>query len=93
MSNRCHTRGEREACRPILTALFEMLRPRRVIAIGRDAYLALTDLGVDVEAVRHPSYGGQNEFIGGVFDLYGLDDAQREQSGSLFGTNPETRLD
>jgi uracil-DNA glycosylase len=84
MSNRCHTRSERDMCRPILTALFEMLRPRRIIAIGRDAQMALTDLGIEVNPVRHPSYGGQNEFIGGVFNLYGIDGAQREKNGSLF---------
>jgi hypothetical protein len=33
------------------------------IAIGRDAGLALSGLEVPVMTVRHPSYGGQAEFI------------------------------
>jgi hypothetical protein len=72
MSNRCHTRFERQACRPLLTWLLDTLRPKTVVAIGRDAQLALADLDVDSEKVRHPSYGGQSEFIAGVDELYGL---------------------
>lgn len=79
-SNRCHTRAEREATWPLLTALIAMIKPRRIVAIGRDAGLALNDLDVPVEVVRHPSYGGQAEFISGVNQIYGVanaDDAQR----------------
>lgn len=72
MSNRCHTRAERDAAWPLLEALIDMIRPERVVAIGRDASHALTDLGVDAHAVRHPSYGGQSEFIAGMQSLYGL---------------------
>lgn len=72
MSNRCHTRAERQACRPLLTWLLETLQPRTVIAIGRDAQLALADLDVEAEKVRHPSYGGQVEFADGVYAHYGV---------------------
>jgi hypothetical protein len=71
-SNRCHTRAERDAAWPLLQALIGMIRPKRLIAIGRDAGLALTDIGVPVEIVRHPSYGGQTEFISGLQALYGF---------------------
>jgi hypothetical protein len=71
-SNRCHTRAEREATWPLLTALITMIRPRRIVAIGRDAGLALAGLEVPVEVVRHPSYGGQAEFITGVHQIYGV---------------------
>lgn len=71
-SNRCHTRPEREGCKPLLMALLEMVQPRQLIAIGRDAQLALTDLGLSAAAVRHPSYGGQTEFIAGLFSHYGV---------------------
>ncbi|GAW39754.1 Uracil DNA glycosylase superfamily protein [Brevundimonas sp. SH203] len=70
MSNRCHTRAERDETWPLLEALVEMVQPRRIIAIGRDASLALADLGVDADAIRHPSYGGQAEFMSGMFALY-----------------------
>lgn len=74
MSNRCHTRQEREATWPLLEALIEMIEPTRIVAIGRDANLALAELGVETIAVRHPSYGGQSEFIASMYDLYGVDD-------------------
>lgn len=77
-SNRCHTRAEREATWPLLTALIAMIKPRRIVAIGRDAGVALNGLDITVEIVRHPSYGGQAEFIAGVNHIYGLvaDDRQ-----------------
>lgn len=79
-SNRCHTRAEREATWPLLTALIAMIKPRRIVAIGRDAGMALKDLDVTVETVRHPSYGGQAEFISGINHIYGLtsDDDDRK---------------
>lgn len=70
MSNRCHTRAERDETWPLLEALIDMVKPQRIVAIGRDASLALADLGVASESVRHPSYGGQTEFIAGMYDLY-----------------------
>jgi hypothetical protein len=73
-SNRCHTRIEREATWPLLMALIDMVRPRRIIAIGRDAALALEDIDLPLHIVRHPSYGGQAEFIAGVFGIYGIVD-------------------
>ncbi|MET3835214.1 uracil-DNA glycosylase [Brevundimonas sp. UYEF29] len=70
MSNRCHTRAERDETWPLLEALIEMVQPQRIVAIGRDASVALADLGVTAEPVRHPSYGGQAEFMAGMFALY-----------------------
>jgi hypothetical protein len=72
-SNRCHTRAEREACKPLLMVLLEMVQPRQLIAIGRDAQAALADMGLTASAVRHPSYGGQAEFMGGLATVYGLE--------------------
>jgi hypothetical protein len=71
-SNRCHTRAERDATWPLLTALIAMIKPRRIVAIGRDAGMALAGLDVPVEMVRHPSYGGQAEFIAGAHQIYGI---------------------
>lgn len=72
LSNRCHTRAEREATWPLLTALIGMIRPRRIVAIGRDAALALSGIDIPVSVVRHPSYGGQTEFVAGVCAIYDL---------------------
>jgi Uracil DNA glycosylase superfamily len=72
MSNRCHTREERQVCGPLLMWLLDALDPKLIVAIGRDAQLALADLGVSAEQVRHPSYGGQADFIAGTYALYGV---------------------
>jgi hypothetical protein len=76
MSNRCHTRAERDETWPLLQALIGMVRPKRIVAIGRDASQALADLGVAANAVRHPSYGGQAEFIAGMHDLYEINSSR-----------------
>ncbi len=72
MSNRSHTRAERVSCRPLLVHLLEMLQPDTVLAIGRDAHVALKDVGIAARTVRHPSYGGQTEFVSGLAALYKL---------------------
>jgi Uracil DNA glycosylase superfamily len=74
MSNRCHTRAERDACRPFLVWLLAALKPEAVVAIGSDAQAALRDLGVAAKLVRHPSYGGQTKFTRQLFAQYGLED-------------------
>ena len=74
LTNRCHSRAERDATWPFLTALIAMAAPRRIVAIGRDAGLALAGIDLPVMTVRHPSYGGQTKFIAGVHAIYGLGD-------------------
>jgi uracil-DNA glycosylase len=71
-SNRCHTRVERDATWPLLTALIAMIQPRRIVAIGRDAGVALAGIDIPVQMVRHPSYGGQAEFSAGIHEIYGV---------------------
>lgn len=70
LTNRCHTRAERKACRPILQSLMDALQPKHIIAIGRDAQSALLDLEIGATAVRHPSYGGQADFVEGLETFY-----------------------
>jgi hypothetical protein len=70
LSNRGHTRAERDATWPLTMALIAMLRPRRMVAIGRDAAEALAGGDVAVQIVRHPSHAGQAEFIAGIGDIY-----------------------
>ncbi len=74
LTNRSHTATERRACEFLIVALLKALLPRRVVAVGGDAYRALTRLGFDCDYVRHPSYGGQSDFIDGVRRLYALTD-------------------
>ena len=83
-SNRCHTRAERAATWPLLTALIGMIQPKRIVAIGRDAGLALSAIEIPVHVVRHPSYGGQADFIAGVHAIYGLaKDAEAKEISPL----------
>ena len=72
LSNRCHTRRERHEVAHILDKLLDMLHPHRIVSIGRDAQAALEDMGVESAKVRHPSYGGQADFISGIVELYGV---------------------
>jgi hypothetical protein len=73
-SNRSHRPDERAAVEELLAELIAMLRPRRLVAIGNDAARTAAKMaGVnEVCQVRHPSYGGQREFICQIGDLYGL---------------------
>lgn len=87
-SNRCHTRAERDASLPFLYALIDMLVPKRLIAIGRDAQDALSSFDIEVIGVRHPSYGGQRDFLSGVCEAHGVgidDDADDGQMSFLDG--------
>ncbi len=72
MTNRSHTRGEREETLPFLLALIDILRPSKLVAIGRDSAEALDDIGLPVVCVRHPSYGGQADFVAQLECAYGL---------------------
>ena len=72
--NRAHNAVERKAGEELLRFLLALLNPRRVVAVGNDAARVLDTVGADIEvsAVRHPSYGGENVFREQVAALYGL---------------------
>lgn len=72
MSNRAHTARERELGAEILATLLGWLRPRRIVALGRDAFETLNRLGHRPTYVRHPSYGGKSDFIRGIRHFYDL---------------------
>jgi hypothetical protein len=73
-SNRAHNADERSAGEYFLSALIVLLRPRRIVAIGNDAAKSLVRVagGKEFMQVRHPSYGGQTEFLTQVRALYSL---------------------
>jgi len=75
LSNRGHTRAEREATWPLTLALIGMVHPKRLVAIGRNAAEALAGSDVPMHTVRHPSQGGQSEFVAGMREIYGIVDA------------------
>jgi uracil-DNA glycosylase len=71
-TNRAHNAQERRAGVEILMAIVQLLQPRRIVAIGNDAFAALAEtLEPDrLHKVRHPSYGGQTEFLTNMKSLY-----------------------
>ncbi|MDP3760698.1 MAG: uracil-DNA glycosylase [Ramlibacter sp.] len=74
-SNRAHNARERRAGEELLQVLVCLIRPKRLVAIGNDAALAaqrVASNGLPVIKVRHPSYGGQTEFVRQVTALHGL---------------------
>lgn len=72
MSNRRHTATERRRCAPLIEAFLDWLRPTMIVAIGNDAQRVLSELGHDCRYVRHPSYGGQADFLRGIEETYVL---------------------
>lgn len=73
-TNRAHGSVERAVGEEVLAELVAMLRPRRLIAIGGDAAKsAIRIAGVGpVAQVRHPSYGGQRDFVQQMACVYDL---------------------
>ncbi len=70
MSNRRHTAREFNECKDLLRELIVLLRPKRIVALGADAYKEALQLGLQVSLVRHPSYGGHIEFAETIRSLY-----------------------
>lgn len=73
-TNRQHNARERRAGEELLEAIIDLLRPERIIAIGNDAAAAANRVAdaVSVICVRHPSYGGQTQFLRQLAELYKL---------------------
>lgn len=73
-SNRSHTPRERAVGEELLAQLVVMLRPCRLVAIGNDAAKTASRVSGNQEVihVRHPSYGGQRDFMEQIRSLYDL---------------------
>ena len=73
-SNRSHNSLERRTGEAFLSQLIFLLKPCRLIAIGNDAARTARRLSGQprVVQVRHPSYGGQRQFVAQMRDLYDL---------------------
>jgi len=74
LTNRSHTAKERDFGMQILELLIELLKPKKIIAIGNDAYNCSVRLSnkLEVIKVRHPSYGGEKIFAKQLRKLYGI---------------------
>ncbi len=73
-SNRAHNSRERRTGEELLFELILLLKPRRLVPIGKDAASVARRLSGSHEIfqIRHPSYGGQNEFLCQTHELYGF---------------------
>ena len=73
-TNRSHNAVERREGEAVLAALIDLLRPNRIIAIGNDAAKSAKRIAADAQCitVRHPSYGGQSQFLKQIADAYEL---------------------
>ncbi|WP_226841664.1 uracil-DNA glycosylase [Acidithiobacillus ferrooxidans] len=73
-TNRQHNVRERRAGEEVLGRLIQLLKPRRIVAIGNDAAMAVARLEslVPIVSVRHPSYGGQRQFMDQISEMYSI---------------------
>ncbi len=73
-SNRAHNASERKAGIRVLSELIAILRPKRLVCVGADAKKALSEFDCEIPmlSVRHPSYGGNKEFVNRMACLYDL---------------------
>ncbi|HEU4760108.1 MAG TPA: uracil-DNA glycosylase [Dehalococcoidia bacterium] len=71
LTNRNPTVSEVRTFHALLEELLAAFRPRTVIAIGRIAERALTEVGVPCTYVRHPSMAGIPQFREGIRGIYG----------------------
>ena len=69
LSNRVPSAAELLLGQPFIERLLSLFPIEQIVAIGNQASLSLTRLGIAHEKVRHPSMGGKNEFVVGVARL------------------------
>lgn len=91
-SNRAHNARERKAGTDILISIVHYLKPQRLVAVGNDAFNVLSDAlpHERIYKVRHPSYGGRNEFLETTRALYA--DSLIETEPDLFSPNASNDL-
>ena len=87
-SNRSHNRLEKQAGEALLHQLVSILLPSRLIAVGRIAEQTAKSLDCSHHVVRHPSYGGQKEFLAQVAELYDLAEPIGLQQYSIGANTP-----
>jgi uracil-DNA glycosylase len=65
-SNRVPTVAELAIGQPFIEWLLRLFPIRRVVAVGNQASVSLSRLGIEHVKVRHPSQGGKNLFVAGM---------------------------
>jgi uracil-DNA glycosylase len=91
-TNRSHCARERRAGEEILAELLALLRPSRIVAVGGDAARSAARIApLLITQVRHPSYGGQSEFLNQMEIIYRLGRPHRSGTPDLFEAPAEGR--
>ncbi|HXK52836.1 uracil-DNA glycosylase [Candidatus Nomurabacteria bacterium] len=70
MTNRKPSKQEMMEYKHFLTDLLDMIKPERMIAVGRVAEQGLALMDIKAEYVRHPAQGGYREFRKKMRELY-----------------------
>lgn len=86
MTNRRFAARELSEVTDLNRTLITWLGIRRIVCIGQDATAYAATFGVEVECVRHPSYGGVTEFRQGMQRIYGteMNSVQASSQVTLF---------
>lgn len=71
MTNRRFTTSELANVSDLNHELVTWLKIKKIICIGQDAATYAKSLGLEVDCVRHPSYGGTKDFRLGMQRVYG----------------------
>jgi hypothetical protein len=71
MTNRKFSSRELAMVSELNHDLVNWLGIKRIVCIGQDAAVYAKSFGVEVDQVRHPSYGGTTEFRVGMKKIYG----------------------
>ncbi|NBB53421.1 uracil-DNA glycosylase [Rhizobium sp. CRIBSB] len=78
-SNRHHTKHEAIMGFSFLEEIADIVNVRNIVAIGNDAAVWAERLGRLTSKVRHPSYGGQTEFLEQMHSLYAISTIDQQQ--------------
>jgi uroporphyrinogen-III synthase len=70
MTNRRFSAGELQEVDALNRELVRWLKIGRIVCIGQDAAKYAATFGIEVECIRHPSYGGVKDFRAGIQRLY-----------------------
>ena len=71
MTNRRFAARELAEVTDLNRTLIKWLGIKRIICIGQDATAYAATFGIEVDCVRHPSYGGVTDFRNGMQRIYG----------------------
>ena len=70
LSNRTPTLTEQRAGAALIDAVIALMRPARILAVGRTAQNMLAERGIEALPLRHPSQGGKPDFVRALREAY-----------------------